>query len=160
QSYFDYVRRDGISSSFSVRTGDFDYQYRHPAIGRHELSLTMGNRWISDESQPTRITSFIPAGRRYTMQQFTLEDDVTIFRDRLVATAAGRFERNTFSGWNEQPTARVLYTPSARHTFWGAWSQSVRTPARGELDIDGLGAVLPGNPLPLAITIHPVDLLN
>lgn len=93
-----------------------------------------------------------------------MQEDWEIRPKLLAATLALRTEYYLFTGWNHQPTVRLLLTPSARHSFWGAWSRSVRVPARGEIDGSGLATVYgPGaaGPLPLAIeVISNPDLMN
>lgn len=160
QTYFDHMQRDALSGHFAVRTGDFEYQYQHPAIGRQELSLGLGSRFISDHSARSLLTNFAPADRNYNLQHLTLQDDINLIADRLIFTAAVRLERNTFTGWTAQPTFRLLYAWKKNHTLWGAWSRSVRTPSRGEQDFDVLGRVDATSTLPVALFVHPAKSLG
>ncbi|WP_338049765.1 TonB-dependent receptor [Psychromonas antarctica] len=48
-------------------------------------------------------------------------------------------ERNSFTGWEHQPMARLLWTPHSRHSFWGAISQGARIPSLIENNVIALG---------------------
>ena len=43
-----------------------------------------------------------------------------------------KLEENDFTGFEVQPTARLLWTPDRKHSAWGAISRAVRTPSRTE----------------------------
>lgn len=150
QGYFDSYSRGGVRSDLTVNTVDMDYQYRHPAWGRHEFGVGFGVRVLRDELRPLTFMTFGRRRQTYGIEQFTLQDDITLAPNRVVISVAARVERNTFTGLSTQPTVRLLYTPTSRHTFWTALSRSVRTPARGELGVDFLVQVIPKEPLPVA----------
>lgn len=46
-----------------------------------------------------------------------------------------RFEHNDFTGFEIQPNGRLIWTPSTQHSFWASVSRAVRTPSRGDQDI-------------------------
>ncbi|MCC6586935.1 MAG: TonB-dependent receptor plug domain-containing protein [Bryobacterales bacterium] len=149
QAYFDSYSRGGVRSDLTVNTLDMDYQYRHPAWGRHEFGVAFGVRVLRDELRPLSFMTFDRGRQTYGIEQFTVQDDITLAPNRVAISAAARVERNTFTGLSTQPTVRLLYTPTSRHTFWAALSRSVRTPARGELGVDFLAQVIPKEPYPV-----------
>jgi iron complex outermembrane receptor protein len=46
-----------------------------------------------------------------------------------------KLERNTYTGVEAQPSARVLWTPHERHTLWAGLTRAIRTPSRVDEDI-------------------------
>ena len=50
--------------------------------------------------------------------------------DLWYLVAGSKFEHNDFSGFEYQPSVRLLYTPTERKTWWAAVSRAVRTPSR------------------------------
>ncbi|HKX26335.1 MAG TPA: TonB-dependent receptor, partial [Blastocatellia bacterium] len=46
-----------------------------------------------------------------------------------------KLERHDYTGFELQPSARLLWTPSAHQTVWAASSRAVRTPARYDQDL-------------------------
>ena len=43
-----------------------------------------------------------------------------------------KFERDDYTGFEWEPTIRLLLTPSKEYSLWGAVSRAVRTPSIGE----------------------------
>jgi len=56
-------------------------------------------------------------------------------------TLGTKLERNDFSGFEVQPSARLAWTPAEHHTIWAAVSRAVRSPSRIDSDFE-----IPGNP--------------
>ncbi|HMG99779.1 MAG TPA: TonB-dependent receptor, partial [Terriglobales bacterium] len=61
-------------------------------------------------------------------------------------TVGSKFLHNNYTGFELQPSARVLWTPNSRQTFWGAVTRAVRTPSRVEEDLQITGLFM-SNPL-------------
>jgi iron complex outermembrane receptor protein len=59
-------------------------------------------------------------------------------------TLSARVERNDYTGFDLQPSARVVWTPNSKNSFWGAVSGADRTPARSDTDFRVNFEVLPG----------------
>jgi len=66
--------------------------------------------------------------------------------DRLSLTIGSKFLHNSYSGFEVEPGARVLWTPNQRQTVWAAVTRAVRTPSRVEEDLQ-LTALAAPNPL-------------
>ena len=62
-----------------------------------------------------------------------VQDKIRIF-DRLNLTLGVKFEHNDYTGLEIQPSARALWAPNDRHSFWGAVSRASRVPSRVEHD--------------------------
>lgn len=158
QSYYDQAKRSGDALNLEVMTSDVEYQYRHPVRWKQEFSFSMGQRSISDRAPPSPLFRETVEKKNYGLQHVTLQDDITLVPDQFAASLAVRFERNSFTNWTTQPTARVLWTPTKSHTIWGAASRSVRTPTRGELSaelIAGIEAAPGGLPLVKLVSSNP-----
>ena len=64
----------------------------------------------------------------YITNQFA-QDEISLVPDRLEFILGCKLEQNSFTNFQYQPTARLLWTPDRKQTFWGAVSRAVRTPA-------------------------------
>ncbi len=65
--------------------------------------------------------------------------------DVLWLTVGAKFEHNAYTGYEDEPSAQLVWTPSARQTVWTSAGRAVRQPARFESD---LVANIPGSVLP------------
>jgi iron complex outermembrane receptor protein len=76
-----------------------------------------------------------------------VQDEVVVIRDRLTVNLGAKFEHNSFTGFELQPTARLLWTPSLNTTVWAAVSRAVRTPSRIDSDLRLVAQVLDAPPV-------------
>jgi iron complex outermembrane receptor protein len=66
---------------------------------------------------------------------------------RLWATAGSRFEHNDYTGWELQPSLRLLWKVRSEQALWAAVSRAVRTPSVYEVSIQMPVPLAPGVPI-------------
>ena len=71
-----------------------------------------------------------------------MQDQVALVEDRLFFIVGSKFERNDYSGFEYEPSGRLLYTPDKQHSLWAAISRAIRTPARADQDSEFTGLPL------------------
>ncbi|HKX31556.1 MAG TPA: TonB-dependent receptor plug domain-containing protein, partial [Blastocatellia bacterium] len=157
QTYFDRSCYNSFDVGERVDTFDLDFQHRL-AFGRQDLLWGLGYRVITDRTRTDSPTQFTPPGRTSHLFSAFAQDELMLVKDRLRLTIGSKLEHHYFTGFDAQPNARLLWTPSARQTVWAAVSRAVRTPARSDrglrynnsafFDADGLLNVVAflGNP--------------
>src|SRR5262249_13077344 len=57
-----------------------------------------------------------------------------------------KIEHNSYTGFEIQPSARLLWMPNARQSIWTAVTRAVRTPSRLERDFEYWGFLAPRPP--------------
>ena len=119
-------------------TGDIELQHVFTLGSRNHLIWGTGYRLMSDQLNENPVMgqpTYSPP--RSTDQLFTafVQDKITLLPDTLYFIVGSRVEHNETTGWEVQPTGRLLLTPSEQHTLWGAVSRAVRTPSRAEKSI-------------------------
>ena len=137
QLYYDQAARPAPATNFSVnyRTFDLDCQQRFPLGHNHSIIWGFGYRNTRNVSTGNYIISFDPAIRSFGTISYFVQDRITLNEDLLYLTAGSKFEHNDFTGFEFQPTIRLLWTPTRRQTMWAAVSRAVRTPSL--IDQDG-----------------------
>jgi iron complex outermembrane receptor protein len=70
-----------------------------------------------------------------------VQDQIAIVKNKLWLTLGSKFEHNIFTGWENEPSGRVLWTPTAHQTLWGAVTRAVRTPSRIDENLQLTGFV-------------------
>jgi iron complex outermembrane receptor protein len=147
QGYVDHTYRLGTDFGERRTTWDVDGIHQWTISGRHAITWGAGAR-----TSPSRIiqtysfSDFIPHDHTFNLFSVFAQDVFTVVPRRLSVTAGVKFEHNTFSGKDVQPSARVLWTPSDRQSIWGGVTRGVRTPSRVDEDISVTFLVNP-NPL-------------
>src|SRR5713101_8024660 len=144
QTYYDRTNRNQANFGESRDTFDIDFIHHLPLAGRQDFLWGLGARLSSgnvSEVVPTVV--FTP--NHYTDKLYSafIQDEIRIVGDKLSLTIGSKFLHNNYSGFEIQPTARLLWTPSSRQTVWGAVTRAVRTPSRIEEDLQLTGLAAP-----------------
>jgi iron complex outermembrane recepter protein len=76
-----------------------------------------------------------------------------IYQANIRLTIGSKFEHNDYSGFEGQPSARIMWAPHHQHRLWAGVSRAVRTPSRFDHNVTLLTSVIP-LPQPVALTIQ------
>ena len=146
QIYYDRTFRREPAFQERRNTVDFDFQHRFKLTAHQELIWGLGYRYTKGDTQsaPTLVVS--PRNRGDSLFSAFLQNEITVVEDRLRITVGSKFEHNDYSGFEFQPTARILWTPAKQHSLWAAISRAVRTPSRIDRDIEASSAPDPTLP--------------
>ena len=133
QAYYDRTNRDEIPIGESRDTVDLDAQQTLRRWEHQTVTWGAGYRLSSG-----RITAVAPSGMdpaRRTDHLFSVfaQDEIAVTTGFRV-TVGSKFEHNSYSGFEAQPTVRALWTIDRANTIWGAVTRAVRTPSRVETD--------------------------
>lgn len=135
QFYYDRSHRDDrLLYGEALETYDLDYQH-HFSAGKHDLIWGLGYRLTDDTVLPGQFATFVPPHRKQSLFSGFINDEITLADDRLRLTLGTKIEHNDFTGWEIQPSARLLCPLRNNDVVWTALSRAVRMPARMERDI-------------------------
>ncbi len=137
QAYYDRAVRDSRLFRYDRETFDLDFQHRFRLGCYHKVIWGLGYRLYSDNfrTQNAFFIDYDPAARDYDIPSAFVQDEMTLLEDVLYFTAGTKLSVNDFSGFEVQPTARLLWRPSERAAAWAAVSRAVVTPTRTGHDI-------------------------
>jgi iron complex outermembrane recepter protein len=153
--YVDHSGGNDPLESTNQTTVDVDFQQQLTLSESNGLVWGLGFR-DSVEHQDSRSfnLAFLPPNREDRLFSAFVQDQWKIVGDQLSLIVGSKFEHNKFSGFDLQPSARLLWTPDARHTVWAGVSRALRTPAYTDQSIRINLSVLPGpQGLPTTITV-------
>lgn len=163
QLYYDRSKRD-IPQLFNDTTDtvDLDLLHRFQWGNRHETVWGGGFRFIDERITGSATLSFNPAHRNEKLYSAFLQDDITVVQDKLHLIIGSKFEHNVYTGFELQPSGRLIWTPNERLSFWSAVSRAVHTPSRGESDNMLKQFAFPapnpidpaGQPIPMVIAVQ------
>jgi iron complex outermembrane receptor protein len=134
QVFYEHTEREDLYQRPTFHSGDVEFQQALD-FSRHELTWGGGYRLITDRTEATRWVRFEPARRTTFRGNAFLQDQITLVPGKLLLTVGSKFERNTFTGWEIQPSVSLLWNRGASDTAWISVSRAVRTPSRGERDM-------------------------
>jgi iron complex outermembrane receptor protein len=146
QTYYDRTNRRQASFAESRDTFDIDFIHHLTLPGRQDFLWGLGAR-LSSGNASTVVPTVVFTPNHYTEKLYNafIQDEIPIVGDKLSLTIGSKFLHNNYSGFEIEPTARLLWMPSSRQTVWGAVTRAVRTPSRVEEDLQ-ITALLAANP--------------
>ncbi|MBD9358800.1 TonB-dependent receptor plug domain-containing protein [Methylomonas albis] len=114
---------------------DLDFQHTLPVIiDHHKLMWGLNYQNIADSFDNTLTLGFEPEQLTQHNVGVFLQDQIDL-TDDLKLTLGNRVEHFTFTGWETEPNARLLWTPNKQHSLWAAVSRAVVLPNRAQHSI-------------------------
>jgi iron complex outermembrane receptor protein len=139
---------------------DIDFQHDLHVGESHELIWGLGYRSIQDTNSSSPTVSLQPSHSSLNQFSAFLQDQVSLFDNRLRVTIGSKLEHNDFTGFEVEPNIRFVGILSKNQSVWAAISRAVRTPALTEEGLRLNEAVVPpgappfGSPLPVIEAIY------
>jgi iron complex outermembrane receptor protein len=130
QTYYDRTSRQQANQAEYRNTFDFDLIDRMKTAHDQEITWGLGAR-ISRAELPAIVPTYVFSPDRRTDQLYTgfVQDEIPILADKVSLTLGSKLLHSSFTGFDLEPSARVLWTPSSRQSVWGAVTRAVRTPS-------------------------------
>lgn len=155
QTYYDFVRRDEVFANQTRHTADVELQHRFVPFTNNEITWGFDYRFYKDDLEGKRFVSFDPQEEELNLVTGFIQDEIILIPDMLRFIVGSKVEHNDYTGFEAQPSARIVYNPNDKNTVWAALSRAVRTPSRANTDLRYHLAAIP-NPLTGDVTLVPV----
>jgi iron complex outermembrane receptor protein len=154
QVYFDRASRGDTTYSIGLDTLDIDLQHHIAWGARQDVVWGLGYRLNADDISPRLRISSTPRVRHAQLFSSFIQDELGLQPDRLHMILGARVEHNDYTGFDFQPSARLMWTPDSRNSIWAAVSHADRTPARSDTNFRVNFEVLPGpDNLPILVSL-------
>ena len=160
QFYFDtYTRKEGQYID-NRDTLDLDFQHRFTLWDWNEIIWGLNYRYGHDNLDGVKLqncsTIFSANPHEVNDQVFSgfVQDELTLIDDKLWLTIGSKFEHNDYSGFEGQPSAKIMWAPHNQHRLWAGVSRAVRTPSRLEQAGQLVTGVLPPQEFFLPVVIR------
>jgi iron complex outermembrane recepter protein len=137
ETYYDRVNRLQANQAEYRNTFDVDLVHHFNLSRRQDFIWGLEAR-ISPASLPEIVPTYVFTPDRRTDQLYTAyaQDSISLVKDKLALTLGAKLLHSSFSGFDVEPGARLLWTPTPRRTFWTAVTRAVRTPSDLEETLD------------------------
>ncbi len=147
RAYFDHYAESEADVDKALNVTDLEMVQHFAFSPRHELVWGLGYRGSDHDSAAGLPIYFAPTFTN--LFSGFVQDEYALIPDKLHVIAGTQMEHNSFTGFEIQPSLRLLWQPASRYSTWAAVSRAVRTPSVLErkstdtfLDYD-LGSVFP-----------------
>jgi iron complex outermembrane receptor protein len=162
QFSFSQENRSEGFGELAARIGDFDFQHHWALNSRHDLMWGLGFRVYNDQVESHRLSAvpssfvrLVPPASTQPLASAFAQDQISLVPEQWTLTLGTKLERNVYTGFETQPSVRLLWTPTPEQGLWAAVSRAERTPARSDRDlllefqaapIAGVAGTLRGSP--------------
>lgn len=136
QAYFDRTALIGPQIGETRNTLDVDFIDHVASLRRNDVITGLGLRVSpSDVTQTVPTLDVTPSHETNSLYSAFAQDEISLVEKRLWLTLGSKFEHNNYTGWEVQPSARLLWAPSDLQSVWVSVARAVRTPSRLEEDL-------------------------
>jgi iron complex outermembrane receptor protein len=117
------------ATSYQMTNVEVDFQHHLKLSNRNEFIWGLGYMRNKYEKL-SKQDSITISGDEISHDQYSafIQDEYSII-DNLKLTVGSKFEDNSYTGFEYQPNARILWRPSEDKSIWASVSRSVRTPS-------------------------------
>ena len=136
QAYWSHDHRIGSNFGEERDTYDVDFLHRFPATAHQQFTWGAGIRISPSTTKHTVPTDgFDPAARTESVYSGFLQEELRLVPGKLSIIAGSKLEHNSYTGFEYQPNARLLITPTEKFSAWASIARAVRIPDRVNEDI-------------------------
>jgi iron complex outermembrane receptor protein len=136
QAYYDRTRH--FEPEIGETRDTFDIDFLHHLILPKEQDFLWG---LGVRVSPGNFVQLVPTidflPHHLTDQIYSgfVQDEISFLDDRLTLTLGSKLEHNNYTGFEIQPSGRLLWNITPRQALWTSITRAVRTPSRLDEDI-------------------------
>lgn len=135
QAYYDQTNRHTSAFQEIRYIGDIDWQHEFALDERNQIVWGLSYQLSADETDGTFGAYFDPGHRADNIYDAFVQDTLAIVPDKLWFTFGSKFEINDYTGFEVQPSARLLWQITEKQSVWTAVSRAVSVPSRLDSDL-------------------------
>jgi iron complex outermembrane receptor protein len=147
QVYDDYSSRLDEGLLVVQNTTDVDFQHHLSVGSRQDVVWGLGGRMTMGHFQSGPTIAFLPLQRTDSLGSMFVQDEIRI-TDALHLTVGSKFEHNSITGFEFEPSVQLVWTPTRKNTFWTSAARAIRQPSATETSIQADLATFPTGSLP------------
>lgn len=128
----------------------FDFQHVLPELMHQDILWGLNYQTTSDEFKNSLTLALDPD--HFTQHNIGLfvQDEIKLLPERLKLILGNRVEHFTYTGWETEPNAKLLWSPNQQQQVWLGVSRAVVQPSRAQRSMDLLTPIaLLENDMPL-----------
>ncbi|HXS93667.1 MAG TPA: TonB-dependent receptor [Candidatus Limnocylindrales bacterium] len=144
QAYFSDFHRIELGVPLRERVFDIEYQNNWRLAERHDVVWGVEFRRDDSHLNPADWIHFTPERSHDNLISGFLQDEIQL-SEGVSLTLGSKFEHNSYTGFDLEPSVRLAWTPTSRSTLWAAASQAVRQP-----NVEEMSAAINEGSMPIA----------
>ncbi len=135
QFYYDRTERHSSIIGEDRNTYDLDMQHNF-TLGGNDIIWGMAYRYTGDETDEGSRTLLNPVSDSYATLSVFIQDKISLVDNHLRLTFGSKFEDNSYTGFEYQPSIKLMGIVNSSHSTWASISRAIKTPNRIDRDFD------------------------
>ena len=132
QMYYDVMNRSEDILNEDRHNFDVEFQHRFGLGFGNDIIWGLRLRHSSDDYSGSKVAFMDPVSTNDLLYSAFIQDEISLLEDKIKLTIGSKFEHNDYTGFEIQPSTRLLWTPGEHHRLWAAISRATRIPSRME----------------------------
>jgi len=129
QGYFDRTLRDNTPLGETRDTIDIDFIHHFRIFGSQTITYGGGLHWSPYQILTQySFETLTPSNGTDHVHTAFLQDDIAVTHN-LSLTIGTKLQHNNYSGFQLQPSGRLMWTPQEHHALWLGITRAVTTPS-------------------------------
>lgn len=145
QIYDDHSSTFSLGSRDRQNTVDLDFQHHLSLGSRQDIVWGLGSRVADLDMGPGYGIVYVPSGRTDVLLSTFFQDQVKI-TSTLSFTFGSKFEHNSYTGFEFEPSGQLVWNPTARQSVWLSAARAIRQPDAVDSSIRDEAATFPTVP--------------
>jgi iron complex outermembrane recepter protein len=136
QAYYDHTHH--FEPEFGENRDTFDVDFLdHLTLPGHQNFLWGLGARVSPSTIVQRVPTidFLPHHQTGQLYSGFVQDEIPFLDHKLSLTGGTKIEHNNYTGFDFQPSVRLLWNPTPHQTLWGSVTRAVSTPSRIDEDV-------------------------
>jgi iron complex outermembrane receptor protein len=134
QVYFDRYDRHDLGVNEILNTLDFDFHHHLRFGSRHDVVWGLGYRFTKDAHEAGYGKTYVPLNLTTNLFNGFAQDEIRL-APSVSLTLGAKVEHNIFTGFQFEPSAQLVWTPTKRQSVWISAARAIRQPSREQEDI-------------------------
>jgi iron complex outermembrane recepter protein len=145
QAFYNRDDRNQFGIKDNLSTADFDFKHHLSVGARNDIVWGGGYRFTSDSSTPGYAITLLPLYPTDNLFNTFIQDEIKL-SGSVSLTVGSKLEHNSYSGFEYEPSAQLVWAATPRHTIWASAARAIRQPARidATAQVDYATQPLPG----------------
>ena len=141
QAYFDKSDAFANGAHDFATIGDIDFQHHLRAGSRNDVVWGLGYRADANRFAGNNLTTLHPLDRTDALYSAFVQDEITL-STTLSLTVGAKFEHNAYTGYENEPSAQLVWAPNSRNTVWVSAAKAIRQPSAIDNGLEAVSALV------------------
>ena len=134
QGTYGQYSRSYIGARDNLGTTALDFEYHLTLGSRQDVVWGAGYRFTDDRFTRGYAANLLPLHPTDSLFSTFVQDEIRL-TNSLWLTMGSKFEHNAYTGFEYEPSAQLVWTPTNHQTFWASAARAIRQPARLDSDV-------------------------